>query len=113
MKHHLLCPMQSRANGITVNDCPRMFVDDPNEESHCIVATDDDGNKVLLPFLLHGVTSYISVTSLSKQEFERHEYPRVHLTNCDLKWEPGSDTYADQENAMIDPSFIRRCRFQL
>ena len=55
MKHHLLCPMQSRANGITVNDCPRMFVDDPDEELHCIVATDDDGNKVLLPFLLNGV----------------------------------------------------------
>ena len=74
------------------------------------MATDDDGTKVLLPFLLNSVTSYISVTSLSKQEFDRHEYPRVHLTDSDLKWVPGSDTYADQENAMIDHRGNVRCR---
>ena len=102
MKHHLLCPMQSRANGVTVNDCPRMYVENPDEESHCIVANDEDGNKVLLPFLLRGVTSYLSVTTLGKQEFDSHEYPRVHLTSCDLRWDPGSDIYAQQENAMID-----------
>ena len=74
----------------------------PDEESHSIVATDDDGNKVLLSFLLNGVTSYISVSSLSRQEFDCHEYPRVHLTCCDLKWTPASDVYANQETATID-----------
>ena len=25
LDHHLLCPMQCRANGVVINDCPRMY----------------------------------------------------------------------------------------
>ena len=37
LDHHLMCPMQLRANGVTVNDCPRMFCDEPDEKSHTIL----------------------------------------------------------------------------
>ena len=56
LDHHLLCPMQLRANGVAVNDCPRMYCKDPNEESHAIVAADENGDNVILPFYLRGVT---------------------------------------------------------
>ena len=55
--HHLLCPMQLRQNGVKVNECPRLFCEDPTEESHAIVATDENGEEVILPFFLRGVTS--------------------------------------------------------
>ena len=104
MKQHLFCPMQARANGLTVNDCPRMYAADPDEETHSIVGRDEDGSRVILPFLLSGVTSYLPVSDLSATEWDAHECPRVHLTSLDLTWEPSSSVYEDQENAMVDPT---------
>ena len=102
LDHHLLCPMQCRANDVTVNDCPRIHCQNPTEESHSVVATDENGDRVILPFFLRGVTSHFNVESISKQEFERHLCPRIVLTNRDLTWDPSSTVYEDQENAMID-----------
>ncbi len=50
LQHHLLCPMQCRDNGVTVNDCPRLYCADPTDELHAIVTKDEDGNKVVLSF---------------------------------------------------------------
>ena len=58
LDHHLRCPMQLRANGVTVNDCPRMYCDKPDDKSHTIVAKDEYGETVVLPFFLRGVTSF-------------------------------------------------------
>ena len=102
LEHHLLCPMQCRANNVTVNDCPRIHCADPNEESHSIVATDDDDETVVIPFHLRGVTSQFTVDTVPREEFERHECPRIELTNKDLIWNPSSSVYEDQENAMLD-----------
>ena len=84
IEHHLLCPMQCRANDVIVNDCPRIHCDDPDESSHSVVAVDDNGEQVILPFFLRGVTSHFTVESISKEEFERHECPRIELTSRDL-----------------------------
>ena len=34
--HHLLYPMQVRENGVTMNECPRMYCSDPTPESHAM-----------------------------------------------------------------------------
>jgi hypothetical protein len=102
LKHHLLCPMQCRAHGTTVNECPRMYCSDPNDESHSIVAEDENGERVILPFFLKGVTSHLNVSPLSLEEFEHHGCPRIELTSRDLTWDPSTDVYEDQENAMVD-----------
>ena len=57
LDHHLLCPMQCRANGVHINECPRMYCSEPTDESHSIVAHDDDNERVIIPFFLRGVTS--------------------------------------------------------
>ena len=57
LDHHLLCPMQCRANRVEINKHPRMYVSDPSEESHSVVAVDNDHEKVVIPFFLKGVTS--------------------------------------------------------
>ena len=102
LKHHLLCPMQCRAHGTTVNECPRIYCSDPNDESHSIVAKDENGERVILPFFLKGVTSHLNVSPLSLEEYEHHGCPRIELTSRDLTWDPSTDVYEDQKNAMID-----------
>ena len=48
LDHHLLCPMQLRANGVIVNDCPKMYCKDPDETSH-FVASHLDPNRLQSP----------------------------------------------------------------
>ena len=102
LDHHLLCPMQCRAHGVTVNECPRMYCDEPTEESHSIVTPDEYGGAVVLPLFLKGVTSSLNVESLSQEEWDRHDCPRITLTDRDLTWDPNSSVYEDQEENMVD-----------
>ena len=52
LDHHLLCPMQCRANDVVINECPRMYCREPTQESHAIVAMDENGVSVVVPFFL-------------------------------------------------------------
>jgi len=103
LTHHLLCPMQCRAHGVIVNDCPRIYVHNLDAESHSIVANDEYGDVVVLPLFLRGVTSSLNVEPLTRREWDAHSCPRVTLTDLDLTWNPNDDVYEDHENAMIDP----------
>ena len=69
LEHHLLCPMQCRANGTIVNEYPRMYCKKPTEDSHSIVLIDENGERVILPFFLKGVTSHSNVAPLSLKEY--------------------------------------------
>ena len=69
MGHHLLCPMQCRARGHTVNECPRMYAQHLTQESHSVVVTDEHDETVVLHFFLSGVTSMFTVKSLDRDEF--------------------------------------------
>ena len=71
------------------------------EDSHSIVAIDKNSERVILPFFLKGVTSHLNVSALSLEEYEHHDCPRVDLTSHHLTWDPGTDVYEDQENAML------------
>ena len=72
LDHHLLCPMQCRANGVIINECPRMYCREPTQESHAIVAMYENGANVILPFFLRGVISHLTVMLLTRDEFEHH-----------------------------------------
>ena len=65
LQHHLLCPMQYHINEVQVNNCPRIYCNDPTEESHLLVTQDEYGKDVILSFFLSGVTSHPSVEPLS------------------------------------------------
>ena len=41
LEHHLLCPMQCRVAGVTIIDCPKILTPLPQEESHCIIESDE------------------------------------------------------------------------
>ena len=73
-----------------------------SEESHLIILTDENGERVVLPFFLKGVTSYLNVSPLYQDEYEHHGCPRIELTSPHLTCEPDTDVYEDWENAMLN-----------
>ena len=101
LDHRLFCPMQCRANGVDINECLRMYCSEPTEESHSIIAHDDD-EQVIILFFLRGVTSLFHTFSVEASEFERHGCPRVELTSSQLTWDPSSAVFEDQENGTIN-----------
>ena len=100
--HHLLCPMQVRANGVTLNECPRMYCSEPSAEDHAVVALDEDGERVIMPLFLKGVTSVLETCPVTLEEFDHHVCPKIELTAANLTWDPSSTVYEDQENYYLD-----------
>ena len=72
LDHHRMCPIQCRANGVVINECPRMYFCEPTQESHAIVAMDENGASVVLTFFLIVVTLHINVLPLTRDKFEHH-----------------------------------------
>ena len=93
LKHHILFPMQVHTNRVAVNEYPRFLTEHPTEETHAIIADDEWGNKVVLPLCLSGVTSYLPVSTLTENEWNQLETPRVTLTNKHLTWDQNSTDY--------------------
>ena len=105
---HLLCPMQLRHNGITVNDCPRHCKGDPKEEDHTLLVG-DNGLRISLD--LHGVTSYFPVRKPTNDEVELYEKEGGYeLTAADPEWEPKSERFAQMEAATYNPDGTTRRR---
>ena len=102
LDHHLMCPMQCRANGVVINKCPRMYCPEHNQESHAIVAMYENGASVVLSFFLRGVTLHLTFMPLTRNEFEHHGCTRIKFTSRDITWDLSTDIYEYQENAMMD-----------
>ena len=100
LTHHLLAPMQARVYDVKINDVPSYLTENPTNESHSIVAVDDKGESVILPFQLKGVVSSLPVHSITRDEWRANNYPRITLTSKTLTWDPSTTIYEDQENAM-------------
>ncbi len=73
---------------------------------HALTLTDPDNplQPVILPLILRGVTLVLNVRSTTIDEFKSHDYLRLHLTSETLTWDPTTDLYEKQENAMMDYS---------
>ncbi len=46
----------------------------------------------------------LNVRSVTIDEFNSQDYPRLHLTSETLTWDPTTDLYEQQEHAMMDYS---------
>ena len=88
--------MQVRTNSVTVNDCPILFTDHRTEETHAIISDDEWRDKFILPLCVSGVTLYFPVHSLTKNEWNQRDTPRVTLKNKHLTWDPNLVDYEDQ-----------------
>ena len=94
-------------NGVTLNElneCPRMYCNDPTPEDHAFVTLDEDEDGVVLHFFLRRFTSVLETEPVGLEEFDRHAYPRIEPTATDLDWDPSSTVYENQENATLNYS---------
>jgi hypothetical protein len=73
---------------------------------HAFTLTNPDNplQPVIFPLILRGVTSLLYVRSVTIDEFNSHDYLRLHLTSETLTWDPTADLYEKQENTMMDYS---------
>jgi hypothetical protein len=106
LDHHLLCPMQCRVNDVIVDNLPKFLATDPTDQTHALTLTDPNNplQPVILPLILRGVTSVLNVRSTTINEFNSHDYLRLHLTSETLTWDPTTDLYEQQEHPMMDYS---------
>jgi hypothetical protein len=90
LDHHLLCPMQCCVNDVTVNNQPKFLAADPTDQTHALTLTNPNNplQPVILPLTLRGVTSLLNVRSVTINEFNSHDYLRLHLTSETLTWIP-------------------------
>ena len=100
MSNNLLCPMQIRMNDIELNDTPKFLTENPMSKTHAISVMDQDGHEHTILFTLRGVTSYIPTRKPSIKEFET--CPRIELTCESPEWDPHSETFKHQEEALLD-----------
>jgi hypothetical protein len=106
LDHHLLCPMQCCVNDVTINDLPKFLAANPTDQTHALTMTDPDNpiQPVILPLTLRGVMSLLNVKTVTIDEFNSQDYPRLQLTSETLTWDPTTNLYEQQENAMMDYS---------
>ncbi len=106
LDHHLLCPMQCHVNDVAVNDLPKFLVANPTDQTHALTKNDPNNpvQPVILPLTLMGVTLLLNVRTVTINEFNSQDYPRLHLTSATLTWDPTTNLYEQQEKAMMDYS---------
>ncbi len=106
LDHHLLCPMQCHVNDVTVNDLPKFLAAHPTDQTHALTINDPKNplQPAILPLTLRGVMLLIDVRTMTFDEFNSQDYPRLHLTSETLNWDPTTNLYEQQENAMMDYS---------
>jgi hypothetical protein len=98
--------MQCGVDYVTVNNLPKFLAADPTDQTHALTLTNPNNplQQVILPLTLRGVTLLLNVRSVTIDEFNSHDYLRLHLTSETLTWDPTTDLYEKQENAMMDYS---------
>ena len=96
LDHNLLSPMQMRLNEVVVNDCPSFLNPKPHDLSHSIKIPGPDGDVVVIPLRLFGVTSYFPCRRPTQQEFETGD--KFDLTAETAEWDPYDSTFARQES---------------
>ncbi len=104
--HHLLCPIKCHVNDVIINNLPKFLATDPTDQTHALTLTDPDNplQPVILLLILRGVTLVLNARSTTMNEFNSHDYLRLHLTSETLTWDPTTDLYEQQEHAMMDYS---------
>ena len=104
LDHNLICPMQCRLNGVTVNDTPKFLTDNPTEESHSMILTDpeDAAHQLSIHLELDGVISYFETCKPTQEEYEQSDLPLFELTAPAPDWDPSDPSLREQEASLLD-----------
>ena len=104
LHHNLLCPMQLRVNDVEVNERPKFLTRYPTDSSHAIIVPSEGCEvRLTIPLSLKGVTSYFPTRKPTREEYERAS-TRFELTSEAPEWNPHTNLFSDQEEALVDDS---------
>ena len=85
---------------VKVDETPKFLTENPTDIMHAISGKDADGIQVTIPLSLKGVTSYFLTRKPTKEEF--NSCPRFDLTYEAPIWDPHSEIFKQQEEALLD-----------
>ena len=100
MESNLLCPMQVQRNDVKVDETLKVLPENPTDIMHAISGKDADGIQVTIPLSMKGVTSYFPTRKPTEEEF--NSCPRFDLTYEAPIWDPHSEIFKQQEEALLD-----------
>ena len=83
LKNRLMCPMQSRMEGVRINDIPKFLAEDPDEKTHAIIVNDplNQNEHLIIQLVLKGVTSYFPSKKPRAREYEDQYIPHIGMTS--------------------------------
>ena len=96
MEHNLMPPFIMREAGISVHDIPKIQINDPSVNDHCIVFPN---MSFRIPLKLTGVFSYFNTRKPTDDELENTS--EVYVLTPE-KWNPNNEAYAMNEGNMLD-----------
>ena len=104
LHHNLLCLMQLRVNDVEVNERPKFLTRYPTDSSHVIIIPSEGCDvRLTIPLSLKGVTSYFPTRKPTREEYKRAS-TRFELTSEVPEWNPHTNLFSDQEEALVDDS---------
>ena len=98
LEHNLVPPFIMREAGLTVNDVPKIHLDDPGNDDHMILAPRE--SDIRIPLSLRGIFSYFHHRLPTRDEILEEE--KIIMTPDSAEWDPYSDHYARNEESMTD-----------
>ena len=89
-------------NDIIINGIPNFLMKTLTPDSNSIVAHDINNplTPLVLPFYIHGVTSWLPVSKPSLEDWNYMKYQTIELTAEQLDWEPNDTIFQESEEAM-------------
>ena len=100
MEHNLIPPFIMREAGLTVNEVPKVQVQQPTIEDHSIY---DENTDLRIALKLRGIFSYFDTRSLTEDEVMNSENLQVIFLTPDChEWNPYNEHWADQEDEFLD-----------
>ena len=97
LNHNLIPPFILREAGIKVKDVPKIQVDNPRVEDHSLYIDELD---LRVPLKLNGIFSFFHTRKPTHKDLISCE--NMFLTPELNSWNPYSDHFADNEEAMLD-----------
>ena len=96
--------MQLRVNDIEVNERPKFLTHSPTDSSHVIIVPSEGCDvRLTIPLSLKGLTSYFPTRKPTMEEYKRAS-TRFELTSEAPEWNPHTNLFSDQEEALVDDS---------
>ena len=89
----------TQRNDIIINDVPKFLMKTLTPDSHSIVAHDINNplTPLVLTLYIHGVTSWLTVSKPSIEDWNYMKYQTIELTAEQLDWEPNDTRFQESE----------------